>query len=54
MVVGSSPVAVTNKRINYLHERAVRLFYDDFELTVEELLEEDGPLTIYCHNIRIT
>ena len=41
----------TNRRINYLHESAVRLIYDDYELTFEEFLEKDGSFTIHHCNI---
>ena len=42
----------TNGRNNYLHERALRLIYDDQELTFEELLQKDGSFTIYHYNIQ--
>ena len=42
----------TNRRINRLHERALRLIYDDYQLTFEELLEKDGSLTIHHYNIQ--
>ena len=42
----------TNRRINHLHERALRLIYDDYELTFEELLEKDGSSTIHHYNIQ--
>ena len=42
----------TNNRINHLHERALRLIYDDYELTFEELLEKDGSFTIHHYNIQ--
>ena len=42
-----------NSRINHLHERALRLIYDDYELTFEELLEKDGSFTIHHYNIQM-
>ena len=42
----------TNRRINHLHERALRLKYDDYELTFEELLEKDRSFTINHYNIQ--
>ena len=42
----------TNRRINHLHERALRLIYDDYELTFEELLEKDGSFIIHHYNIQ--
>ena len=41
----------TNRRINHLHERALRLMHDDYELTFEEFLEKYGLLTIHHYNI---
>ena len=37
----------TNGRKNHLHERAIRLIYDDYELKFEELLEKDGSFVIH-------
>ena len=42
----------TNRRINHLHERALRLIYDDYELTFKELLEKDWSFTIDHYNIQ--
>ena len=42
----------TGRRINHLHERALRLIYDDYELTFEELLGKDGSFTIHHYNIQ--
>ena len=42
----------TNRRNNLLHERALRLIYDDYELTFQELLQKDGSFTIYHYNIQ--
>ena len=42
----------TNRRNNHLHERALRLRYDDYELTFEELLQKDESCTIYHYNIQ--
>ena len=42
----------TNRRINHLHERALRLVYNDYELTFEELLEKDESFTIHYYNIQ--
>ena len=35
-----------NNKINRLHERALRLVYDDENLSFEELLELDNSMTI--------
>ena len=40
-----------NRRINYIHERAIRLVYDDYTSTFEELLQKDKSLTFHHKNI---
>ena len=42
----------TNNKINHLHERALRLVYNDYYSTFEELLEKDGSFTIHYYNIQ--
>ena len=41
-----------NNKINRLHERALRLVYDDNNLTFEELLELDKSVTIHHRNLQ--
>ena len=41
-----------NTKINYLHERALRIIYKNDTLTFEELLEKDGTVTIHDRNLR--
>ena len=41
-----------NNRINRLHERVLRIIYDDHSSTFEELLEKDGTVSIHVRNIR--
>ena len=41
-----------NNKINHLHERALRLVYNDYYSTFEELLEKDGSFTIHHYNIQ--
>jgi hypothetical protein len=42
-----------NKKINKLHERALlRIAYDDYCSSFEELLDKDGAVTIYQRNLR--
>ena len=36
-----------NNKINKIHERALRLVYDDENLTFQELLDLDGSITIH-------
>ena len=42
----------SNKKINRLHERALRLVYDDYSLSFETLLERDSSFTIHHQNIQ--
>ena len=41
-----------NNRINALHERALRLVYDDFTSSFTELLEKDNSVTIHQKNLQ--
>ena len=41
-----------NNRINKIHERALRLVYQDDHLTFEQLLHKDGSYTIHERNIQ--
>ena len=41
-----------NKRINKLHERALRAVYKDDELTFEQLLQKDNSFTIHERNLQ--
>ena len=43
---------VLNRIINRLHERALRLFYDDLTSSFEELLNKDRSFTIHQRNIQ--
>ena len=36
-----------NHRINKIHERALRIVYNDHQCTFEELLEKDNSFTIH-------
>ena len=40
-----------NNRINRLHERALRIVYDDYSSSFEELLEKDNSVCIHHQNI---
>ena len=40
-----------NKKINHIHERALRLVYQDYTSTFEQLLKKDGSLTFHHRNI---
>ena len=40
-----------NKRINRIHERALRLVYNDYEASFEDLLKQDKSLSFHQRNI---
>ena len=42
-----------NTKINRLHEKCLRIVYSDKTLSFEELLEEDGSVTIHTRNIQV-
>ena len=41
-----------NRKINHIHERALRLVYDDYESSFQELLTKDNTVTIHHRNIQ--
>ena len=41
-----------NKRIDHIHERALRLVYEDYKSSFEELLHKDKSVTIHHRNIK--
>ena len=41
-----------NNRINRLHERALRIVYNDYANSFESLLVKDGSVTIHNRNIQ--
>ena len=41
-----------NGKINKLHERALRIVYDDLESSFEELLEKDNSFNIHHQNVQ--
>ena len=43
----------SNTRINHLQERALRIVYNDNELTFEDLLKKDNSVSIHHKNIRL-
>ena len=40
-----------NNKINHIHERALRLVYQDYSTTFEDLLKKDNSLTFHQRNI---
>ena len=43
----------TNKKINHIHERALRLVHNDYTSSFTDLLEIDKSLSIHHHNIHV-
>ena len=41
-----------NNKINYIHERALRLTYDDYNTSFEDLLTRDKTVCIHHRNIQ--
>ena len=41
-----------NRKINKLHERALRIVYKNENLTFQELLDKDGSVTVHHRNLR--
>ena len=41
-----------NNKINKLHERGLRIVYDDYNSKFEELLTKNGSFTIHHQNIQ--
>ena len=42
-----------NSRVNKLHERALRIVYQDYTSSFTELLEKDNSTTIHNRNIQL-
>ena len=42
-----------NNQINHLHERALRIVYDDYKSTFENLLELDNLVATHHRNTRL-
>ena len=40
-----------NRKMNHIHERALRLVYNDYTSTFAELLKEDNSISFHCQNI---
>ena len=41
-----------NRKINHIHERALRLVYDDYTVSFEELLKQDKSVSIHHRNLQ--
>ena len=44
---------VLNNRINRIHERGLRIVYEDYTTSYEELLKKDGSVKIHHRNIQL-
>ena len=42
-----------NNRINLIHERGLRMVYEDYTSSFKELLKKDGSVTIHHRNIQL-
>ena len=40
-----------NRKINHIHERALRLVYDDYTFSFKDLLQKDGSVSVHHQNI---
>ena len=43
----------TNNRINRIHEKPLRLAYDDYESNFQSLLEKDNSMSIHDKNLQL-
>ena len=41
-----------NNKINHIHERALRIVYNDYSSTLEDLLNKDKSVTIHQRNLQ--
>ena len=42
-----------NNRINRIHEKSLRLAYDDYESSFQNLLEKDNSTSIHDKNLQL-
>ena len=42
-----------NKRINHIHERGLRIVYNDFSSSFEDLLKRNGSVTVHQRNVQL-
>ena len=49
---GKSKSRKSNNKINRLHERALRIVYNDYDLSFLELLEKDNSYAIHTKNLQ--
>ncbi len=50
--MGSEKCIRVSNKINRIHERALRLIYNDYISTFEELLDKDGSFSIHHRNLQ--
>ena len=49
-LVWMSHSSLMNNRVNWLHEKCIRIVYSDKTSSFEELLDKDGSVTIHTRN----
>ena len=47
------PSRKMNRRINHLHERALRIVYNDFDSSFQDLLLKNGTVSVHHRNIQL-
>ena len=52
-LIWMSPSRELNNKINRLHKRALRIVYQDNDLSLEELLQKDNSVSIHHRNIQL-
>ena len=51
-LIGMFHGRIVNKRINHVHERALRIVYKDYISSFEDLVKRDKSVTIHHSNIQ--
>ena len=47
------PYQIVNNKINEIHEKALRLVYNDRQSAFEELLDKDKSFSMHCRNLQV-
>ena len=42
-----------NNRVNHIHERALRIVYQDYNSSFKELLRKDSSVTVHQRNLKL-
>ena len=48
-----SPVDVLTKKINFIHEKVLKITYQDNTLTFQELLNKNNSVSIHHRNLQV-